>query len=122
MPKKNENGINQDSLKLLRESLGSINLRDQFLTDADPQGEQKRKDYCASISAVFPKLEKTLKEMMADQILFAVNKTESWEQVLFSRGTFNGLMLLMEHIKLANDEHLNANEKDFNQFNPLPEV
>lgn len=107
------------SLKLLRNQLGSVDLSDV----EEEMTEQERKEYVAAISAVFPRIEKDIKKFLYDQLLFMSNKSENWDHVLFGRGTFNGMSILLEHWKIAHVEHTsNSKEKPFNKTNILPEL
>ena len=94
--------INEDSLKLLRHQLASIDLGD---IEKEEMSEAETKEYNASISAVFPRLEKDIKKFLYEQILFAVNQSNSWEQVIFARGTYNGMNLLLHHWRNAFNQH-----------------
>jgi hypothetical protein len=100
----------EPTIALQRNLLGSIDLSD---LDNSEETEQERKDYCAAIFAIYPRIEKDLKKFMYEQLLFSSNQAVSWEQVIFGRGTFNGLSLMLEHWKLAQAEHIaNVTNKD----------
>src|SRR3989304_1853024 len=90
------------TLEVMRHILGSIDLKDveEEMTESD------RKDYCAAISAVFPRLEKDIKRFLHAQLMYASNQAENWEQVIFGRGTFNGMALLLEYWKQINNKHI----------------
>lgn len=93
--------IKEPTIELQRHLLASLDLsdiEDKMLTEVE------RKAYVASIFAVWPRLEKDLKKFMYDQLLFASQKAATWEQVLFARGTFNGMDLIFEHWKIAANE------------------
>ena len=109
----------EPSLKVLRNQLGSVDL-----SDVDEEmTEQERKEYVAVISAVFPRIEKDIKKFLYDQLLFISNKSENWDHVLFGRGTFNGMSILLEHWKQAHVEHESKSKKEeFNKTNILPEL
>lgn len=94
--------INEDSLKLLRHQLASIDLGD---IEKEEMSEAETKEYNASISAVFPRIEKDIKKFLHEQLLFAANQSNSWEQVIFARGTYNGMNLLLDHWRSAFAQH-----------------
>lgn len=117
MPKTKE-----PSLELMRHLLGSIDLSD--VEEDKEMTEAERKDYCANIAAVWPTLEKDIKKFLYAQLMFVSNNAGNWEQVLFGRGTFNGLDILQEHWKKAFAEHLenSRGQEDFDENNPVPEI
>ena len=94
--------MKDQSIELQRKLLGSIDLKD--LEEKD-QSAEDRKNYCAAIFSVFPRLEKDLKRFMHEQLMFSSIQAATWEQVLFGRGTFNGLDLMLEHWKTAAAEY-----------------
>ena len=108
-----------EEIDLIRHLLGSINLND---LPQKEESEAERKEYCSAIAAVFPRLEKDIKEFLHAQLMFASNEAENWEQVLFARGTFNGIDLLYKNWQKANAEHLNPPPKPFNKHNPIGEI
>ena len=110
-----------NSLELLRHELGSIDLSD--IQDED-MNESERKEYIAAISAVFPRIEKDIKKFLHTQLMFSSNNAENWEQVIFGRGAFNGMDLLLNHWKKANNEFLSGLQKDeeMDENNPMPEL
>lgn len=87
---------------LMRHMLGSIDLSD---VEEKEMTENERKEYCASISAVWPRLEKDIKMFEYMQLMYSVNQAETWEKTIFGRGTFNGMDILFNHWKKASDEH-----------------
>jgi len=91
------------SIKLLRHQLGSIDLSDVDLEEKE-MSKEERKQYCAAIFAVFPRLEKDIKKFLYTQLMFGNNNAETWEQVIFGRGTFNGIDLLYKYWKDAATE------------------
>lgn len=88
----------EPTIELQRHLLSSLDLSD---IEDKMLSETERKEYTAAIFAVWPRLEKDLKKFMYDQLLFASQKAATWEEVLFARGTFNGMDLLFEHWKGA---------------------
>jgi hypothetical protein len=106
----------------MRNILGSIDLSD---VEAEKEmSKTERESYCAQIFAVFPILEKDIKQMLFQQLMFSSNNAENWEQVVFGRGTFNGMDLLLEKWKKASLEYeeKNKNKEEINIHNPLPEL
>ena len=110
-----------DSLTLLKHQLGSVDLKD--LDDKD-MSEGDRREYCASISGIYPRLEKDIKKFLHEQLMFMSNNAENWDQVIFGRGTFNGLDLLLTHWKKASAEHMERlkPEEKFDKHKLLPEI
>lgn len=102
--------------------LGSIDLSD--LEEDEDMGENERKEYCAAISAVFPRIEKDIKRFLHEQLMFVCNQAETWERVIFGRGTFNGMDLLLEHWKKAHMEHTAKTipEEPGDKTNPIGEI
>lgn len=114
----------KSSIELIRHGLGIIDLSD--VEAAKDMSEGERKDYCAVISAVFPRLEKDIKKFLYDQLIKTSMQAETWDQVLVGRGVFAGMEILLEHWKTANDEHFakvkESNEPKFDKFNPISSV
>ena len=113
------------SLKAIRHMLASIDLSD--FQDEEEMSESERLDYCAAIFAIFPRLENDIKRMLYEQLMFASNEAGNWEQVVFSRGTFNGMDLLLEKWKKASAEYQskhkeNQENKEIDQTNVFPEI
>lgn len=114
--------MKESTSKLLRHQLGSIDLPD---IEEKEMAETERIGYTSQIFAVFPALKKDIKKMMHTQLMFAMNNTEDWGQVLFSRGTFNGLALMLELWEKASLEYESKGknkDKDFDKNNPIPEL
>ena len=119
--------IKDDSVKLMRHLLGSIDLSDiedkKFRKD---MSTSDRDAYCAAIFAVWPRLEKDLKEFMYDQLMFASLNTESFEQLLVARGTFNGFDLLFDFWRTAASEYEAKPKEDLGQpediNNPIGQI
>lgn len=114
--------MSDETLKLQRHLLGSIHLSD--VEQSEEITEEERKVYCSVIYAVYPRLEKDIKQFLHQQLMFSANSAETWEQVIFGRGSFNGLSLLLEHWQKASSEHMAhaKKEDDFDEHNPLSEV
>ncbi len=112
----------EKTVELLRHLLGSIDLSDikeEQLTEAE------QKDYSAAIFAVFPRLQKDIRKFLHEQLMFSANQATDWEQVVFGRGSFNGISLLFEHWKKAADEHvanIKGEAEPFNKNHPVGEI
>lgn len=118
--------FDKQSLKLIRHQLGSIDLSDVKEEETE-LSETKRRAYCAAIFAVYPRLEKDIKKMLYLQLMFNSNEAGDWSQVIFGRGTFNGMDLLLSKWKKAQAEHLanlkeNEEDKPKDKTNPMPEL
>jgi hypothetical protein len=90
----------EPSIKLLRHQLGSIDISD-IIEDEKEMSKEERAQYCAAIFAIFPRLEKDIKRFLHRQLMFISNRAVNWEQVIFGRGTFNGIDLLYKYWKDA---------------------
>ena len=110
----------EPTLALQRHLLGSIDLSD--IEEDEEMSETERKAYCAAIFAVFSRIEKDLKKALYDQLMFSSNQADTWEKVIFSRGTFNGMSLMLERWKKAASEHQKPPEEDFDRHSPLGEI
>lgn len=108
--------------ELIREHLASIDL--SKVEDEKEMSEQDRRDYCAAIHAVFPRLEKDMKKFLYQQLLQTSKESETWDQVLFGRGVFDGIAQLLAYWNQASQEHV-ANstvENEFNKHAPMGEI
>lgn len=112
--------VPHQSIEIIRHILGSIDLSDVEERDQTPE---ERKEYCGIISASFPTLEKDIKALLHAQLLYASNQAEDWDKVIFARGTFNGMSLLLEKWRQAHMEHHARGRPDsLDETNPLPEI
>ena len=96
--------VDKLSLELIRKALAVISLED---IEEKEQDENERKEYCAAIAAVFPRIERDIKKALHEQLLKASMQSETWEQTLVGRGVFAGFELLLEKWSKAHAEHLN---------------
>lgn len=111
----------RDAVSLIRHQLGSVDLSD-VATDEEML-ESERKEYCAAISAVFPRLERDIKKFIYEQIVFMARGSADWNQVMFGRGTVNGFDLLLDHWRLAHNENMEKSQpKNFDKNSPIGEV
>jgi len=111
----------ETNLDLMRHLLGSIDLSD---IEDEEMDEVERGEYIASISAVYPRLEKDIKKFLHAQLMFSSNNAENWDQVIFGRGAFNGMDLLLKHWEKAHFEHSAkaVDKEDIDKSNPMPEL
>ena len=108
-----------DSLLLMRHALGSIDLSDAEETEMT---EPQRRDYCAAIHAVFPRLENDIKKLLYQQTLWVAKESEGWDQVTFGRGVIEGMAMLLEKWSAAHHEHqASSTNETFDKHNPLAE-
>ena len=122
MPIKKETADN--SIKVLRHLLSSLDLSDVALGTEKDMTETERANYGAQISSIFSVLDKDMKKLMYEQLMYASNEAETWERVIFARGTFNGICQLHELWKKAAAEYEGKlkQPKEFDKNNPLPEL
>lgn len=114
MPKK------ELTTELLRRQLGSIDLKD---VKEEEMTEAERKEYCAAIFAVWPRLEKDINKFLHSQLLFIGAEADTWERVIFGKGTFNGIDLLREHWqKTANEYQAIAKPDEFDKHKVISEI
>ena len=110
----------KSDVALMRHLLGSIDLSDI----KDEMSESERREYCASIFAIYPRLEKDIKKFLFMQLEESLAKAENWEQVIFGKGTFNGMAFLLERWKQVQAEHIeNSKVKEkFDENTPIGEI
>ena len=106
----------------MRELLNIVDLSNAEYSKE--QGEEERAAYCASISAVFPRLEKDIKKFLYQQLIKTSMQSETWEQVLVGRGVFAGMEILLEHWQKANAEHWSKSlpQEEFSKSSPISEI
>ena len=83
------------------------------------QTEQERKSYCASISSIFPLIEKDIKAKMYEQLIktysigvgLAEDKAKVELEVVRGNGIMEGMAVLLSHWELANAEHQQKDEE-----------
>src|SRR3990167_10007070 len=110
----------EPSIALMRNLLGSVSLED---VEQEEMTESERKDYCAAISAVFPRLEKDIKKFLHEQLLFIATNGVDMEQIQFARGTFNGLDMLLDHWRIVHLEYISKIPKEeFDKTSPINQI
>lgn len=110
-----------ESLALMRHHLGAIDL--STVKENVELSESDRRDYVAAIHAVFPRIERDIKHFLYNQLLFSAKEAADWEQVIFGRGMFDGMAQLLEHWRLAHQEHQSYSiGGSFEKHAPLSEM
>lgn len=94
--------FNKSATLLNREQLGSISLNE--MRDKD-LSENEIKERNAKISSDFKILEQTIKILLIAQEEFMANQCENEKQLLFGRGTVNGLSLLLDEFQSFKGQH-----------------
>lgn len=114
--------VNEVSATLLSKRLGAIDL--SYIENEKELTEQEYKDYCAAIFAVFPRIEKDIKKVLYEQLMFTANKAQDWDQVLFGRGTSYGATLLLELWEKASKVHMSSRQEpeEFDKSYPINEI
>ena len=94
------------------------------ITEEKDFTEQERKDYCASIFAVFPRLEKDIKDALHARLVFTAMETKTWEELMMNRGIMEGMTILLEQWRAAQGEHIanNSAKPEFDKHNPVSEI
>ena len=114
--------VDKLSLDLVRKSLAIASLEDVEEKDQD---ENARREYCASIASVFPRLEKDIRKFLHEQLVNTSMKSQTWEEVLVNRGVFAGMEILLDHWKSAKSEYenrLSEKKESFDKSNPIGEI
>ena len=67
---------------------------------------------------------KDIKKFLFRQLEESLAKAENWEQVIFGKGTFNGMAFLLERWKQVQAEHIeNSKVKEkFDENTPIGEI
>lgn len=107
--------------ELLQIELGSITIGDiDFFTKLD---DTARREYVQAISAIWiDRLKPTFESFIEKQKDFIVKQALD-NQIVFSKGSINGIFLLYNFFEQCHNEHksnITPKEK-FDKFNPLPE-
>lgn len=84
------------------------------------QSEQERKDYCAAIFAIYPRLERDVKEKMYEELVktYSINAgtSKTREEIVLAtirgNGIMEGMAILLESWQQANTEHQSPPEKE----------
>ena len=89
----------------------------------EEMSENERKNYCASVFAIFPIIEKDIKAKMYEQLIntysVAVGSTRNKEErdfeIVRGNGIMEGMAVLLEKWEQASNEHI-ANSKGKETF------
>jgi len=108
--------------KLLRPIACQLDLEKEG-DDGKEVTEKERKDYCASISAVYPRLEKDIKKFLYEQMERIAIKPLTWEESLVLRGEYSGMAFLLDFWGKAHLEHLKGlRPEEFDKDKVFPEI
>ena len=91
--------IEKEYVLLNLEQLGSISSIEEYLTEGEI------KDRNARIASDYKILERIVAEYIKEQKDFMANQCENGQQLLFSRGTVNGISLLGEAFTSFKGQH-----------------
>jgi len=107
--------FNKSATLLNREQLGSIELDLAGITGLS---EDEIKERNATISSDFKIIELTIKRLLIAQQEFMANQCENEKQLLFGRGSSNGISLVLEEFKKYKSQHdeLTKPSEEFNQY------
>jgi len=84
-----------NSIKLLRELMGSVDLSDIDKIEKELLTEEEYRNRATQSEAFYRQhLEKALKLFIQEQLEWIGTKTQGVDQLMFGRGTINGLMLV----------------------------
>lgn len=101
MPKGGFVSTDEASLALIRKALNIVEPKE----DLEELSEEARKEYCAAIAGIWPRLEQDIQHLLYQQLVKTTLQSGTWEEVLVGRGVFGGMELLFEHWQKAAAEH-----------------
>ncbi len=109
------------SVRLIRHQLGSIDL-----SDREPirlEGEA-RETYLARLSSTYEIYKNELDKLLVTQEQYMGRQVEDEKQLMFARGTVNGIMLVMDIFDGYMEEYkaINSGRKPFDKKKLFPEV
>lgn len=99
-----EKQIEPPELTIARHTLGSIDLKD--ITDPDGMKEDDYKLHIAGAAQAYSILEKEAKWMIKLQHDFWFTSADGENQMMFGRGTTNGIQLLLDRLELLKNKHI----------------
>lgn len=116
--------FNEKATETTRHSLCSINLSNMVDVESFTYTEQLT--YLKEAEGVFQNqvFQNELKMMVQAQLEFIGLNAASYDEVIMGRGTMNGFTLMLERFSILHNKYKEAirpEDKDFNEFNPLPE-
>lgn len=82
------------------------------LPEEKPMSDEDRKAYVASVSAVFPRLEKDIKIKMYEHLVDTYTNSDEWDKVLRGQGILEGMAILLEHWRGV---HMEQEEKTIDE-------
>lgn len=92
-------------VELTRHLLGSISLSD--IRDKGEMTDEERLIYLNKVATIYESvIQPTIKKMIIAQQEFMANEADGIRQIDFSRGTINGLMLVMDKFRDSYNEYL----------------
>lgn len=91
------------SVQLIRQQLSSIDL--SGVRDLRPLTEEDRKVYNGRVAAFYPDIERDLKKFLIAQEEYIARVADNEKQLMFARGTINGIMLILEHYQQVFEEY-----------------
>ena len=98
--------VSEMSLELLRRNLAMLPA---FVSKAE-KDPTSHGAYLGLVAAMMPHLEADLREMELGQLEFGSNQSLNFDQVLMSRGTINGINLVLEYYRLKYGEYLDKSQ------------
>jgi hypothetical protein len=125
---KQQPSFDEQSAFLTRHLLGSIDLSDvePFKRNLTPD---QRKAYVAEMSSVYVRIKPLLKYFIQTQKDFMASGGEVYhgqeeKQIIFARGTINGLYLILDELYKLYQEHttLNPLPPPLDNTNPFPSI
>jgi hypothetical protein len=117
--------FNEKITENTRHVLGSINLSD--VVDINSFTPADKLNYLKEAEGVYQNevFQNELKMMVQAQLEFIGLNAANYEEVIMGRGTMNGIDLMLERFSILHNEYRQAikpEDKNFNEFNPLPEA
>jgi len=120
--------FDQQSTELTRHLLGSIDLSDVEPLKRNLTPDQ-RQAYVAEMSSVFVRIKPLLKDFIEKQKDFMASGGEMYhgqeeKQIIFARGTINGLYLILDELQKLYREHTTAKPQapPTDNLNPFPSI
>jgi hypothetical protein len=101
-----------DDLKLIRHQLGSLDLK-----DIEPLSGEQREDFSGKVAIIYDDLTKQLEKLALDEVIWQANNSQNWEQVIFARGTINGINLIQEMLTMYKGEYEENKKEEENKTN-----
>lgn len=117
-----EKALDERATILTRHLLASIDLID--VRDDQVMNPDERKEWVARVASNYAVTSKIVKRFLVAQEEFIARMAENEKQLMFARGTINGIMLIQEELENAFKEHM-ANiqpEKPFDKTKLFPET